>query len=74
MTQLQKNLGAWVEIAEGLYDFLTRRGTTIEYSFQDIEVMVPEATGETAAQAKWKINGTLQVRTWESSVNAHEND
>ena len=72
MTQTQTGLGSWVEMAEGLYDFLTRRGTTIEYAFKNIEVMVPRDTGENAPQAKWKVNGTLKVRTWESDVNSHE--
>lgn len=67
MTQTKNELVSWVELAEGLYDFLTRRGTTIEYSFKNMEVMVPRDTGETAPQAKWKVNGTIQVRTWESA-------
>ena len=30
------NLSAWIDMAEGLYDFLNRRKTTINYKFTDI--------------------------------------
>jgi hypothetical protein len=73
MLQTKNEATSWVQIAEGLYDFLTRRGATIEYSFKDMEVMVPRDTGENAPLAKWSVNGTIQVRTWESNMNAHEN-
>ena len=55
----------WPELAEGLYSFLTGRGTTIEYSFDNMEVMVPSSTHPETPTAKWRMNGTLRVRTHE---------
>ena len=55
----------WPHLAEGLYGFLTGRGATIEYAFENMEVMVPRDTGADAPSAKWRVNGTLRVRTSE---------
>ena len=55
----------WPHLAEGLYDFLTGRGATIEYAFENMEVMVPRDTGPEAPAAKWRVNGTLRIRTSE---------
>ena len=59
-------IGTWSQLAESLYEFLNRRNTTIEYSFVDMEVMVPKSTGADAPQARWKFNGAMRLRTWES--------
>ncbi len=56
----------WPELAEGLYSFLTGRGATIEYGFDNIEVWVPGSTHPDALSAKWKVNGTLRIRTSEA--------
>jgi len=55
----------WPQIAEGLYSFLTGRGATIEYEFDNVEVRVPRDTGHDAPQARWSIHGTVRVRTSE---------
>lgn len=55
----------WPELAEGLYGFLTGRGATIEYSFDNMEIGVPSSTRESATQAKWKLNGSIKIRTTE---------
>ena len=55
----------WPELAEGLYGFLTGRGATIEYHFDDMEIGVPSSTRDGAAQAKWKLNGALRIKTSE---------
>jgi len=55
----------WPELAEGLYGFLTGRGATIEYSFDNMEIGVPSAARAEAPQAMWKINGSLKIRTTE---------
>ena len=41
----ESNLGAWIDMAEGLYDFLNRRKTTINYDFKQLSVSVPQGTG-----------------------------
>jgi hypothetical protein len=66
MNELNNELGTWTQIAESLYEFLNRRGTTIEYSFINMEVMVPKTTGVDALQAKWNLNGSMRLRTWEA--------
>ena len=53
----------WPELAIGLYDKLTGRGAEIEYEFDDFDVQVPSGTGPSASHAKWKMNGTLRIRT-----------
>lgn len=55
----------WPELAEGLYERLTGRGTEISYEFDDMEVDVPSHAGEGADHAHWKLNGTLRIRTRE---------
>lgn len=53
----------WPELAIGLYDKLTGRGAEITYNFNNLEVWVPASTQSEAAQAKWKLNGTIVVST-----------
>lgn len=60
------NLSAWVDMAEGLYDFLNRRKATINYHLDDITVLVPQSTGLNAEKAEWKISGTVSINTEEN--------
>jgi hypothetical protein len=53
----------WPELAEGLYGFLTGRGATIEYHFDNLAIDVPSSARDGAAQAKWKLNGAIKIRT-----------
>lgn len=55
----------WPELAEGLYSFLTGRGATIEYHFNDMSIGVPSAARPDAPQAMWRLNGGLTIRTTE---------
>ena len=55
----------WPELAEGLYSFLTGRGATIEYTFDNMQVWVPSSTSHDAVSAQWKVNGTMRIRTSE---------
>jgi hypothetical protein len=66
MITTNNEIGTWGQIAESLYEFLNRRNTTIEYSFENMEVGVPKETGPDSPQANWKLNGTLRIRTWEA--------
>jgi hypothetical protein len=56
----------WPELAESLYSFLTGRGATIEYSFDNVEVWVPSSTHAESPSARWKVNGTVRIRTSEA--------
>ncbi|MES3630360.1 MAG: hypothetical protein PPP56_09365 [Longimonas sp.] len=53
----------WPELAIGLYDKLTGRGAEISYEFDNFELEVPSKVGGDAEYAKWKMNGTLRIRT-----------
>ncbi|MDA1316193.1 MAG: hypothetical protein O2968_22980 [Acidobacteria bacterium] len=57
----------WPEVAEGLYSFLTGRGATIEYAFDNMEIYVPRDTDENAPRARWQVNGTVRIRTTEEN-------
>ena len=53
----------WPDLAIGLYDRLTGRGAEITYEFDDLKVEVPSGTGERAEHAKWRLDGTIKIRT-----------
>ena len=53
----------WPELAIGLFDQLTGRGAEITYQFENMEVHVPSSASDAATHAKWKLNGTLKIRT-----------
>jgi len=55
----------WPELAIGLYDRLTGRNAEITYDFEDMEVDVPSKAGEDADHARWRVDGTLTIRTSE---------
>ena len=57
----------WPELAIGLYDKLTGRDAEITYEFDNFELHVPSSTADDAEHAKWKMNGTLRVRTTDLS-------
>ena len=57
------DIRTWPELAIGLYDKLTGRGAEITYEFQNLEVSVPSSTAADAAHARWKVNGTVRIRT-----------
>lgn len=66
MVENTKPTTTWPELAEGLYGFLTGRGATIEYTFDNMEIWVPSSIHSESPAAKWKMNGTLRIRTSES--------
>ena len=53
----------WPELAIGLYDKLTGREAEITYTFEDMRVEIPSRTGNGAARAEWKLNGSLKIST-----------
>ena len=56
----------WPDLAEGLYERLTGRGTIISYEFRDMVVEVPRSTGADAPRATWRLHGTLSISTAEA--------
>ncbi len=56
---------SWPELGVALYDRLTGRNATIEYTFEDMEVAVPSKAGPDADHAHWEVNGTVSITTHE---------
>jgi hypothetical protein len=56
---------SWPELGIALYEGLTGRGATIEYTFENLEVAVPSKTGEDAEHAFWQVDGTVSITTHE---------
>ncbi len=56
----------WPELAIGLYERLTGRGAEIAYEFEEMSVDVPDRVGEDAEHARWRLDGTLTIRTSEA--------
>jgi len=57
----------WPDLAIGLYDRLTGRGAEIEYNFKDMHIRIPSGTGNKAEHAEWVLDGTIKIRTSDSS-------
>ena len=72
MATNSKDTTNWPDLAIGLYDKLTGRDAQITYEFDDFEVHVPSSTSANAETAKWKMNGTLRVRTTDLSKNGNK--
>ena len=51
------------EVAQEMWSYLTGKGATVEYSFEDMRVEVPKSTGPDAERAIWKLNGTIRIKT-----------
>lgn len=63
MAEKRDDTQTWPELAIGLYDKLTGRGAEIAYEFDNFELEVPSKVGDDAEHAKWKMDGTLRIRT-----------
>ena len=57
----------WPELAVSLYDRLTGRGASITYEFEEMEIDVPNKTGSDADHARWRVDGTITVKTTDST-------
>ena len=68
MNNPQHDTNTWPQLAEGLYGFLTGRGATIEYSFDNMDIMIPRDTQDSSPRARWNLNGTLRIRTQEGQA------
>jgi len=53
----------WPDLAIGLYDRLTGRGAAITYRFDDMRIEVPQALGDDAPRATWRLHGSLVITT-----------
>ena len=57
----------WSDLGREMWTFLTGRQAEINYRFVDMTLEIPRDTGPDAARAVWKIDGTLQVTTSDST-------
>jgi hypothetical protein len=55
----------WPELGIALYEQLTGRDATIEYQFEEMEVMVPSKAGPDATHAHWELDGSVSITTHE---------
>ncbi len=60
----------WSDLGREMWSFLTGRQAAIDYRFIDMVVEVPRDTGPQAPRATWKVDGTLQVSTHDSTTAA----
>ncbi len=63
MAESIENTTNWPDLAIGLYDRLTGRGSEIIYEFNNMEVAVPSDASDNAVHANWRFNGTLKIKT-----------
>lgn len=70
MERMTQDTQSWPDLAIGLYDKLTGRGAAITYEFAGLEISVPSAASENAQHAKWRVSGTVTVRTKDETLSA----
>ncbi len=51
------------EIGQAMWSYLTGKGATVEYTFEDMRIEVPKRTGADSPSAIWKLSGTLRIKT-----------
>jgi len=61
---------SWPDLAIGLYDRLTGRGSEITYEFDNFELFVPSSASPDAAHAQWRLNGAVRIRTRDTAQGA----
>ena len=61
--QMEKQITEWPDLAIGLYDRLTGRGSAINYELRDMVVEIPRDTGEDSPRASWRFDGTIRITT-----------
>ncbi len=64
--KVEENVSSWSEITKELVDKLTGKDMAVTYSFDNLEIDIPKATGpggQDIGSAKWKINGRFIIST-----------
>ncbi len=70
MAETLQDTRTWPDLAIALYERLTGRNAEIIYEFENFELYVPSSASADAAHAKWRMNGTLRIRTRDLSGQA----
>ena len=63
-SSLQQTTTQWADILGQLFDRLTGKGASVTYSFDNLVVDIPRATGpggQEMVSAKWTINGRVII-------------
>jgi hypothetical protein len=51
------------DIGKEMWSYLTGKGATVEYNFDNMHVEVPKTTGPDSPRAIWRLDGTLRIKT-----------
>jgi hypothetical protein len=57
--------GQWADLLADLFDRLTGKEAEVTYTFDNLEINLPEAVGpdgKTLGSAKWTINGKILIK------------
>jgi len=60
-----KSASQWADLLAELFDRLTGKEAEVTYTFDDLEINVPEAVGpngKALGAAKWTINGKIMIK------------
>ena len=61
---------SWTQLGKEMWAYLTGRGAAINYRMIDMTIEVPRDTGPDAPRAVWKVDGTLQITTSDSTIDS----
>lgn len=67
MTMSEAQPISWPDLAIGLYDRLTGRHAEITYEFEKLHVQIPSDTTNNPQHATWILDGTMKIRTRDTS-------
>ena len=62
----EENVSQWAELISQVVDKITGKDVSITYSFDNLEINVPKATGPNGQElgsAKWNINGKVVIHS-----------
>lgn len=62
------------DIAREMWSYLTGKGASIEYVFENMQVEVPKTTGPSSPRATWKLDGTLRIKTTDKDSSGSARD
>lgn len=68
----EKQAVDWADLGREMWSFLTGRRAAINYRFVDMSVEVPRDTGPQSPRAIWKLDGTLQISTHDTTVETRQ--
>ena len=58
-----KDTQNWPDLAAAILDKMTGSNPEISFDFENLELMVPNNDAPEAPQGKWRLNGSIRIRT-----------